>query len=298
MSFKSLKSNRKSLRATIEKAVGEVGKRATREEDTRFWFPIQDEKGAAATVFRYLPPADGQTLPWAKRFQHGFKGPNGWFIENCPTSIGQDCPVCAANKELWNTEIDSNRKLASERKRKEQFFYNILVVKDTDQPEAVGEVKLFKSGPYLFKMIQSAQNPEFEDDVAIDAFDMWEGANFNFKMYKKERQLTYDKSAFAKPSKICGGDETEMEAVYNKLHDLSEFSAETNFKSYADLEKKFNLVMGTAVKASGSTAPKVTAETATIEAEPAAKAVTQPTAETTSDTEDDALAMFEELANG
>lgn len=291
MSFKSLKSNRKSLRATIEKAVTEVGKRTAREEDTRFWFPVQDEKGAASTVFRYLPPAEGQTLPWAKRYQHGFKGPNGWFIENCPTTIGQDCPVCTANKELWQTEIDSNRKIASERKRKEQFFYNILIIKDPTQEVMDGEVKLFKSGPYLFKMIQSAQNPEFEDDEAVDAFDLWEGANFNFKMYKKENQLTYDKSDFAKPSKICGGDEKKMEEVYNKLYDLSEFSAETNFKSFAELEKKFNYVMGNTVAASA--APRAAAPTTATVAP-----VKAPTAETSSDTEDDALAMFEELANG
>ena len=52
-----------------------------------------DEKGVASAIIRFLPQPVGETLPYVKLMNHGFKSGQKWFIENCPTTIGKDCPV-------------------------------------------------------------------------------------------------------------------------------------------------------------------------------------------------------------
>lgn len=63
--------------------------------DDRFWKPVVDANGNGFAIFRFLPTSKDDDAPWVKWHQHAYKNPNSgkWFIENCPTSIGQDCPV-------------------------------------------------------------------------------------------------------------------------------------------------------------------------------------------------------------
>lgn len=65
-----------------------------RSEDSRMFYPKLDEKGSGFATIRFLPAGEGRDIPWAQAYSHGFKGPsNKWFIEECPTTIGGECPV-------------------------------------------------------------------------------------------------------------------------------------------------------------------------------------------------------------
>ena len=87
-----------------------------------------------------------------------------WFIDNCPTTIGEDCPVCKANGILWNSGNKADKKLASSRKRKLNYISNILVVNDPKHSENNGKVFLFKYGKKIFEQAQGMVNPpEFAD---------------------------------------------------------------------------------------------------------------------------------------
>ena len=98
-SFANLKRSRndldkltKAIEATTSPATSEAGSK----EDTRLWQPTVDKAGNGMAVIRFLPaPAvDGDdALPWVLRFDHGFQGPGGWYIENSLTTIGQKDPV-------------------------------------------------------------------------------------------------------------------------------------------------------------------------------------------------------------
>ena len=70
--------------------------------DDRFWKLEVDKVGNGTAVIRFLPRTvksiDGKDvmdeLPWVRVFNHGFQGPTGrWFIEDCPTTLGESCPV-------------------------------------------------------------------------------------------------------------------------------------------------------------------------------------------------------------
>lgn len=240
-SFAELKKRTAEISKGVQEGtiVGAGGKQA-REEDPRFWYPKLDEEGVAYAEIRFLPPTKGESLPWVTTYKHDFKTADGKnFIENCPTSIGLDCPICTANKANWNSGVDSDKKVASHRKRKTTVFTNVLVLKDPATPENVGTVRILRMGSMLFEMITGAAKPKFADDLPVDAFDPFEaGATFKLKIFKEDGQVKYSKSGFEKPSRL--GTDEFIEEIWNKQHKLMEFLAPENFKSFEQIEERFN----------------------------------------------------------
>lgn len=240
--FSQLKKNRESNNAKLLKTLEEQNKKGgTHEKDARLYYPARDAQGNGMAVIRFLPEKD-LNVPFVRVYSHGFKGPGGkWLIENCPTTLGKDhsCPICEANSEAWRQGEDYYKKHASFRKRKTAFYANILVVSDAKNPENEGKVFLFQFGTKIMDMISGAMNPEFEDEVPMNAFDLDTGANFKLKIIKKDGNTNYDKSSFEAPSAVADGDEEAQEEIWAQEYNLGEFIDPKNFKSFEQLEKKF-----------------------------------------------------------
>ena len=243
MSFATLKKNSNS---SFEKLTRELEKVASSEKNTgddRLWKPELDKSGNGYAVIRFLPPPEGEELPWAKVFSHAFQGPGGWYIENSLTTIGKSDPVGDLNRKLWNSGRDSDKEIARKQKRKLSYFSNIYVVRDSLHPENEGRVFLFKYGKKIFDKVMEAMQPEFEDETPINPFDFWQGANFKLKIVKKDGYWNYDKSEFDKVSPLLE-DEDALEAIWNKEYSLTAITAADQFKSYDDLKKRLDYVLG------------------------------------------------------
>ena len=119
----------------------------------------------------------------------------------------------------------------------------LLIVKDPAHPENEGKVFLYKFGKKIFDKIKDVAEPQFEDEKPINPFDFWEGANFKLKIRNVEGYRNYDKSEFDSISSISDSDDV-IEAIWNKQHSLTQFLDEKHFKSYDELKKKFEMVMG------------------------------------------------------
>jgi len=249
-SFANLKRSRNDLdklTKAIEDSTSPTSKEAGSKDDTRLWQPTVDKAGNGMAVIRFLPaPAvDGDdALPWVRRFDHGFQGPGGWYIENSLTTLGQKDPVSEYNTTLWNSGIEANKEIARKQKRRLHYIANILVVSDPSNPSNEGEIKLFKFGKKIFDKITEAMNPEFADETPINPFDMWEGANFKLKIRNVEGYRNYDKSEFADKSALLDGDDEKLEALWKKEYSLKEFTEPSNFKSYEVLKAKLDKVLG------------------------------------------------------
>lgn len=248
MAFTSLSDLRKS-RGGFESLMKEVEKIAnpqseSRGADDRFWQPEVDKAGNGYAVIRFLAPPKGEELPWVRVWNHGFQGPSGkWYIENSLTTIGKADPVSEYNTELWNSGTEANKEIARKQKRKLSYITNILVVKDPAHPENEGKVFLYKFGKKIFDKIKDVAEPQFEDEKPVNPFDFWEGANFKLKIRNVEGYRNYDKSEFDGTSPIAN-DDADIEAIWNKQHSLTQFLDEKHFKSYDELKKKFEMVMG------------------------------------------------------
>ena len=211
-------------------------------QDDRFWKPELDKSGNGYAIIRFLPQAADEELPWVRLWNHAFKGPGGWYIENSLTTINKKDPVSEYNTELWNSGNESDKDIARKQKRVLKYFANIYVVSDAKHPENEGKVMLFRFGKKIFDKITEAMNPEFADEEALNPFDLWKGADFKLKIRKVDGYWNYDKSEFAAPSQLLETDE-ELEAVWNKEYSLKAFVAPDQFKSYDELKEKLNRIL-------------------------------------------------------
>jgi len=72
----------------------------------------------------------------------------------------------------------------------------------------------------------------------------WGGANFKLKIRNLEGYRNYDKSEFDASSQLFDGDDVKLEAVFNQVHALKEFTDPEQYKTYAELKKKLYDVLG------------------------------------------------------
>ena len=295
MSFADLKkkssNNLQFLQKELEKTV------SSKNVDERFWKPEVDASGNGYAVIRFLPAPDGETVPWAKVYSHAFQGPGGWYIENSRTTLGEKDPVGEVNRQHWNDGTEEGKEIARKQKRKLSYYSNIQVVKDPKHPENEGKVFLYKYGKKIHDKILAAMQPEFQDETPINVFDLWEGANFKLKIKKVAGFWNYDSSEFDSVSALSS-DDTELEATWKSEHSLEAFTAADQYKSYEDLEKRLQLVLGSAPRA---TVPSVDSE----EYEPVAAApqssfrqqMSAPVKKEAVVEDDDALSYFASLAS-
>jgi hypothetical protein len=247
MSFADLKKQSKlgSLTAKLVKEVEKMNN-AGGNTDDRLWKLDVDKSGNGYAVIRFLPAPDGEDLPFQKLYSHAFQGPGGWYIENSLTTLGQKDPVSEYNTTLWNNGTDAGKETARRQKRKLTYVANIYVVKDPANPDNEGGVFLYKFGKKIFDKITAAMQPEFEDEEAIDPFDFWQGANFKLKAKNVAGYRNYDSSEFASTTPLLD-DEDALEALWNKEYSLSEIVAPDQFKSYDDLKRRLQSVLGNKV---------------------------------------------------
>ena len=212
-------------------------------DDERIWKPTQDKAGNAYAIIRFLPAIGNDDLPFVKIFSHGFQNKENqqWYIENSLTTIGEDDPVSEYNTELWNTGVEANKDIARKQKRKLNYYSNILVVSDPSNPDNDGKVFLFRYGTKIFDKIMDMAQPLGSEDP-VDVFDYWNGANFKLLMKKVDNFTNYDSSVFADPSPI--GTDEEILEIAKQQHSLNELIDPKNFKSYDELKKRLDIVLG------------------------------------------------------
>jgi|TARA_B100001094_G_scaffold150125_1_gene145307 hypothetical protein len=245
MSFANLKRNRDQISNLLQAAEAVGGSTEKKSyTDERMWKPTVDKAGNGYAVIRFLPAGEGQDVPWARYWDHGFKGPQGqWYIEKSLTSIGLNDPVGEMNSLLWNSGIEADKDKARTQKRRLHYVSNILVVSDPGNPANEGKIFMYQYGKKIFDKIMDMMQPQFQDEEPVNPFDMWEGANFKLKIRQVEGYRNYDKSEFASLSALADNDE-KLESLYNQMHDLSEWTDPKNYKTYDELKTKLNSILG------------------------------------------------------
>jgi hypothetical protein len=161
-----------------------------------------------------------------------------------------------------------------------------------------------------------AMQPEFEDETPINPFDFWQGANFKLKIVKKDGYWNYDKSEFDRVAPLLDDDDA-MEAIWKKEYSLTAVTAPDQFKSYEELERRMNMVLGLKSSSSPTQSRAVveqedeyesysqtpTAESRVVEeleqSYARSKSPTLPVVNSSDDDDDtdDALSYFQKLAN-
>ena len=292
MSFANLKKQSKlgSLTAKLVKEVEKLNTNGSSGDD-RLWKLEVDKSGNGYAVIRFLPAPDNEDLPFVKLYSHAFQGPGGWYIENSLTTLGGKDPVSEYNSQLWNNGTDAGKEAARKQKRKLTYISNIYVVKDPANPENEGKVFLYKYGKKIFDKLTAAMQPEFEDEEAIDPFDFWQGANFKLKAKNVAGYRNYDSSEFTTVTPLLDDDDA-LESVWKKENSLKEFVDADQFKSYDDLKKRLEYVLGS----KRPTSSIEEEDTDRGAAEELVTAAVSTTPSSVNEDDDDALSYFQKLA--
>lgn len=210
-----------------------------------YWKLTVDKAGNGSAIVRFLPAVEPETVPFQAFYRHGFKSPTGqWYIELSRTTIGENDPCSEWNNRLWSTNDTVVQAQVSVQKRKKTFVSNIYIVKDPGAPDNEGKVFLFRYGQKIFDKIKKAIEPEFNEDPAFDPFHVIDGANFKLRQKKVGGFPNYDDSNFESQSPLLKGDETAIVSVLQQVKSLTDIVAPDKFKSYAELKKRLDSVMG------------------------------------------------------
>jgi hypothetical protein len=213
--------------------------------DTRFWKPTRDKNGNGYAVIRFLPAPENEDLPFIIKWQHSFEHPTTkkYYIEDSLTTINLPDPVGDYNQKIWSTGLQAHQDFVRKySKRRLHYIANILVINDSANPENNNKVFLYDFGRKIYNKIHAAMEPEFPDDPKINPFDPWEGANFKLKIKTVDGYPNYDASVFDDVSAI--GDDDTIDRIWKSEHSLQEILSPKNFKTYEQLLKRFNNVMG------------------------------------------------------
>lgn len=325
--FSKLKNKKRNVDALAAKADEMKG---GFKKDERIWKPQRDEAGNAYAVIRFLDlspidmeiqekiaEAEGEDVaekkvtPWVLKYGHSFRGPGGWYIEDSRTTLGQDesDPVAELNKSEWDENDEEAKKKVRPRSRKKKYYSNVLIIKDSNNPENNGKVMLYEYGQKIFDKINECLKPKFPDDPKFDPFSFYDGADFILKVYTEEKGRNkfpnYDKSEFAARSPLFGGDDDKIEAVWKKSYSLQDLISPDKFKSYEELKKRLEMALKRSVGGNSNVGEDAEEETRRSEPEPEQKSsdpfeddvqdTPEPSKSESSDIDDDDLDFFENL---
>ena len=263
-------------------------------DDENIWKPTVDKAGNGFAVIRFLP--SDIRCPMGTILGPRIQRSNWQVVHREVSDLHRSSRTLWVNStaRLWNTGNEEDRETVRKQKRRLHYVTNVLV---DLRPIRIlrTKVKVFKYqfGKKIFDKIQDMMQPQFPGETPVDPFDLWNGADFQLKIRNYEGYRNYDRSEFKSPSSLFDGDEVQLQATLNQLHDISEYVDPATYKSYDELQTKLIEVLG-------QTAPRTIKEEVATDSEvPWDEPKSAPaTAEAAGDDGDeDAMSFFQKLAN-
>lgn len=247
-SLAELKKNRVSQLEKLKNAT-----QGNRVVDERFWAPTFDkEKGKGSAVVRFLPAPSGEDLAFVRVYRHNFKGPEGkYYSELSRTTLtGEKDPCQDLCNRLWNSGIESDKKVRQPLGRKTTYYSNVLVLSDPANPENEGKVFIFRFGPQIYEIVSELLFPKDEEPVFV--YDAWDGRDFKINIKGKvlpnnDIVPDYSRSMFSDDSTPLADSDDEIEEIWGKAHSLKQFSDVSLFKTFEELQAKLFDVLGSTI---------------------------------------------------
>jgi hypothetical protein len=229
---KKKSSMREKAKKKAEKSLSRGGNRMLNTPEGTEFLKIKDKGPYHLDILPYIVSVD--THPeaekgeqWYQRtyFSHYGIGPEEKAVV-CPKTIKKPCPICEHVKELYNSDDESDRKLAGEIKAKERELYNVIDLNDQDKGVQLFEMSYHNFGKALDEEIQ-------EGDEELGDFAELEGGLTLVTTFRKKK---LGQNTFFEARKI----EFEEREEYDEsiLEDVYDLDTLFTFKSYEELQKE------------------------------------------------------------
>ena len=191
-------------------------------------------------VLRLVPFAKDPSKTFFHYYSHGWVSEATGQFQSAisPQTWGERDPIAEARYKLSRTGTEEEKEKARALNRKENWLINVYVVKDGDNPENEGKVKILRFGKQLHKIVMDAIEGEDADEFGERIFDLTEnGCSLKVKVEEQGGYPTYVSSRFAAPAAIPGVTADSVKDVYDKVFDLENVFP---VKSYEELQTMLN----------------------------------------------------------
>lgn len=157
--------------------------------------PDQGQDGTYRSLIRFLPNIKNPRKPFVRKFVYWLEDRDGnGFYADSPSTVGEKCPVQDMFFKLRNSESAVDKKMSESLKRREVFYALVQIVKDPQNRDLEGQIKVFKFGYKIKAKIDEELNPQFDEPTQV--FDPFEGKNFELVLSKKGGYPNYDSCKF------------------------------------------------------------------------------------------------------
>jgi hypothetical protein len=157
--------------------------------------PDQGQDGTYRSLLRFLPNIKNPRKPFVRKFVYWLEDRDGnGFYADSPSTVGEKCPVQDLFFKLRNSESAVDKKMSESLKRREVFYALVQIVKDPQNRDLEGQIKVFKFGYKIKAKIDEELNPQFDEPTQV--FDPFEGKNFELVLSKKGGYPNYDSCKF------------------------------------------------------------------------------------------------------
>ncbi len=237
--------------------------------------PDQGSDGTYRSLIRFLPNVKNPRKPFVRKYVYWLEDRDGnGFYADSPSTVGDKCAVQDMFFKLRNSESAVDKKMSEGLKRREVFYALVQIVKDPQNRDLEGQIKVMKFGYKIKTKIDEELNPQFDEPTQV--FDPFEGKNFELVISKKGGYPNYDSCKFQgsrSPMSIGGEDVTSDDAGRTAILDYIKDAPDLgNFDYRPWTDEQRNKVMGVLSQFSN---PGSSIDTVTARQAPAAPAATK-----------------------
>jgi len=237
--------------------------------------PDQGSDGTYRSLIRFLPNVKNPRKPFVRKYVYWLEDRDGnGFYADSPSTVGDKCAVQDMFFKLRNSESAVDKKMSEGLKRREVFYALVQIVKDPQNRDLEGQIKVMKFGYKIKTKIDEELNPQFDEPTQV--FDPFEGKNFELVISKKGGYPNYDSCKFQgsrSPMSIKGDDVTADDAGRTAILDYIKDAPDLgNFDYRPWTDDQRNKVMGVLSQLSN---PGSSIDTVTARQAPAAPAATK-----------------------
>jgi hypothetical protein len=209
--------------------------------------PDQGSDGTYRSLIRFLPNVKNPRKPFVRKYVYWLedRDGNGFYVDS-PSTVGDKCSVQDMFFKLRNSESAVDKKMSEGLKRREVFYALVQIVKDPQNRDLEGQVKIMKFGYKIKTKIDEELNPQFDEPTQV--FDPFEGKNFELVISKKGGYPNYDsckfqgsKSAMTINEEAVTPDDAGRTAILDFIKDAPDLS---NFDYRPWTDDQRNKVMG------------------------------------------------------
>ena len=175
----------------------DVFNKPARTDDLVYKPKAQDGKdNVYKSVIRFIPwyknPKQSIIEKWTGWLEDPSTG-KGRYVD-CPSSVGKQSPLLNMWKKLKDSENPYEREMSKIFSRRLNCYCLVQIVKDSNNPELEGKIRVFKFGKKLKDKIEAELNPEIGEPK--DPFNLIKGRRFVLHITRQGEWDNYDNSKF------------------------------------------------------------------------------------------------------